>query len=68
MAVGCGVSPLIKLGIGAVLVGVGFVVSMQGQRELIAKWAGPCEDCDDEELAKLEEVKDLIEEKPEATE
>ena len=42
--------PLVKLGIGAVLLGVGFVVSMQAQRELIAKWAEPCEDCDDEPI------------------
>jgi len=38
----------VKLGIGAILLGVGFVVSMQAQRELIAKWATPCEECDDE--------------------
>ena len=44
-------SPFIKLGIGAVLLGVGFVVSMKGQRELIAKWASPCEDCEGDEGA-----------------
>ena len=41
-------SPFIKLGIGAVLLGVGFVVSIGAQRELISRWASPCEDCEDE--------------------
>ena len=41
-------SPFIKMGIGALLLGVGFVVSMQAQRELVAKWAEPCEECEDE--------------------
>lgn len=51
----------IKLGIGAVLLGVGFVVSMQAQRELIAKWQ--CVDCDDQVTVK--EVTDMIDEKVE---
>jgi len=46
-------SPFIKLGIGALLLGVGFVVSMQAQRELVAKWAAPCEECD-EDVAALD--------------
>jgi len=41
----------VKLGIGAVLLGVGFVVSMQAQRELIAKWQ--CVDCDDESVVDI---------------
>lgn len=49
-------SPFIKVFAGAVLLGVGFVVSMQGQRELKAHWA--CKDCDDE--ITLEEAHDLI--------
>lgn len=56
--------PFIKLGIGAVLLGVGFVVSMQAQRELIDHWAKPCEDCDDEETDDLsldEEIKSFVE-------
>jgi hypothetical protein len=55
--------PFIKLGIGAVLLGVGFVVSMQAQRELIDHWAKPCEDCDDEEKDELsldEEIKSFV--------
>ncbi len=55
-------NPFIKLAVGAVLLGVGFVVSMGAQRELIAKWGAPCVDCEDEgvELAPeaTEEVKD----------
>ncbi len=38
-----------KLGIGALLLGVGFVVSIQAQRELVAKWQQPCEDCEEVE-------------------
>ena len=42
----------IKLGIGAVLLGVGFVVSMQAQRELIDHWKG-CDDCEDESVVDI---------------
>ena len=58
--------PLVKLGIGAVLLGVGFVVSMQAQRELIAKWAEPCEDCDDEPI--VDQVVNAVKEKVEDVE
>jgi hypothetical protein len=47
-------SPFIKLAIGCIMLGVGFVVSMQAERELVAKFAGPCEDCDEDEAAKVE--------------
>ncbi|MHB8842714.1 MAG: hypothetical protein ACYC56_13185 [Candidatus Aquicultor sp.] len=53
-------NPFIKLAVGAVLLGVGFVVSMNAQRELIAKWGSPCEDCDEEEN-QVEPAKDEIE-------
>ena len=67
---GCRVrsNPFIKLAVGAIMLGVGFVVSMQAQRELIAKWAAPCEDCDDEAevrpdavLVDLEDVASFVE-------
>lgn len=53
-------NPFIRLAVGAVLLGVGFVVSMNAQRELIAKWGAPCEDCDEEET-RVEPAKDEIE-------
>ena len=52
-------NPLIKLAVGAIMLGVGFVVSMQAQRELIAKWATPCEDCDEEEAAVADLAEDI---------
>lgn len=57
-------SPFIKLGIGAVLLGVGFVVSMQAQRELIDHWK-PCEDCEDEPKDEIEDVPSFVEEEGE---
>lgn len=54
-------NPFIRLAVGAVLLGVGFVVSMNAQRELIAKWGAPCEDCDDPEDNFAEPAKDEIE-------
>ena len=57
-------SPFIKLGAGAILLGVGFVVSMKAQRELIAKWGAPCVDCDDEE----KDVPSFVEEAAKETE
>ena len=59
-------NPFLKLAVGAVLLGVGFVVSMKGQRELIAKWASPCEDCEDDDVVEVkEEVKDETKEETE---
>lgn len=55
--------PFIKLGIGAVLLGVGFVVSMQAQRELIDHWK-PCEDCDDEVTDEIDVHTSLDEDVP----
>lgn len=50
------ISPFVKLAVGAIMLGVGFVVSMQAQRELVDHWAKPCEDCDDEEVAPLDSL------------
>ena len=49
-------NPFIKLAMGAVLLGVGFVVSMGAQRELIAKWSDNCEDCNDEPTNPVEDA------------
>lgn len=51
--------PFIKLGIGAVLLGVGFVVSIQAQRELMVKWAKPCEDCEEVEEPSALDLLDI---------
>ena len=48
-----------KLGIGALLLGVGFVVSMQAQRELVAKWQQPCEDCEEVEEPSALDLLDI---------
>ena len=60
-------NPFVKLALGAILLGVGFVVSMGAQRELIAKWGAPCEDCDEEleemvaaETSAVEEPEDEV--------
>ena len=43
----------VKLAVGATLLGIGFVISMHAQRELVGKFAKPCEDCDDENVTQL---------------
>ena len=48
-----------KLGIGALLLGVGFVVSMQAQRELVAKWQQPCEHCEEVEEPSALDLLDI---------
>ena len=53
-------NPFIRLAVGAVLLGVGFVVSMNAQRDLGAKWGAPCEDCDEED-SQVEPANDEIE-------
>ena len=47
-------NPFIKLAIGCCLIGAGVVVNLGAQKQLVERFAKPCEDCDDE-VAPLDE-------------